>query len=62
MKSNHNFILGISSDERVVLDFDDTDFKAVDYWADRAMNWFDLGGYLIQKSSLGDPDENGSTP
>jgi len=53
MKSNHNFILGISSDERVVLDFDDTDFKTVDYWANRALNWHNLGGYLILKSSAG---------
>jgi len=53
MKSNHNFTLGISSDERVVLDFDDTDFKTVQNWAERALNWFNLGGYLILKSSPG---------
>ena len=53
MKSNHNFTLGISSTERVVLDLDDTDFKTVQYWADRALNWFNLGGYLILMSSPG---------
>ena len=53
MKSNHSFTLGISSDETVMLDFDDTDFKNVQYWAERAMKWFDLGGYLILKSSQG---------
>ena len=36
-----------------MLDLDDTDFKTVQYWAERAMKWFDLGGYLIQKSSSG---------
>jgi len=53
MKSNHNFTLGISSDETVMLDFDDTDYKTVQYWAERAMKWFTLGGYLILKSSPG---------
>jgi len=50
-KSNHNFTLGISSDETVMLDLDDTDFKTAQYWAERAMNWFNLGGYVILKSS-----------
>lgn len=36
-----------------MLDFDDTDFKTVNYWAERAMNWFNLGGYIILKSSPG---------
>jgi hypothetical protein len=36
-----------------MLDMDDTDFKTVQYWAGRAMNWFELGGYIILKSSLG---------
>ena len=53
MKSPRNFILGISCDETIMLDFDDTDFKTVSYWADRALKWFDLGGYLILKSSPG---------
>jgi len=52
-KSNHNFTLGISSDETVMLDLDDTDYKTVQYWAERAMNWFNLGGYIILKSSSG---------
>jgi len=53
MKLSHNFRLGISSDERVVLDLDGIDFKTVQYWADRALNWFNLGGYMILKSSPG---------
>ena len=52
-KSNHNFTFGISSTEAVMLDLDDTTFKTVHYWADRAMKWFELGGYLILKSSPG---------
>ena len=53
MSSIHNFIFGVTSIEIVMLDFDDTDFKTVNYWAERAMKWFDLGGYLILKSSSG---------
>ena len=53
MKSNHNFTFGISSKEIVMLDFDDTDFKTVHYWAERALKWFELSGYLILKSSPG---------
>ncbi len=53
MKSSHNFTLGISSTERIVLDLDDTDFKTVEYWADRTIKWFDFGGYMILKSSPG---------
>ena len=52
-KSSHNFIFGITCIEVVLLDFDDIDFKTVQYWADRAMKWFELGGYLILKSSPG---------
>ena len=53
MKSNHNFTFGISSTEAVMLDFDNTDFKTVNYWATRAMNWYNLSGFLIQKTSPG---------
>ena len=52
-KSNHNFNLGVTNDEVIMLDMDDTDFKTVQYWAERAMNWFELGGYVILKSSSG---------
>ena len=44
-------ILGYSDTETVKLDFDDIPFKKVKYWAERAMNWFKLGGYIILKSS-----------
>ena len=37
----------------VALDFDDTTFKTVRYWARRAMNWHKLGGFIILKSSEG---------
>ena len=53
MKSIHNFIFGVTSIDVAMLDFDDTDFKTVNYWAERAMKWFELGGYLILKSSPG---------
>lgn len=44
-------IFGYTDTETVKLDFDDTTFKKVKYWAERAMNWFKLGGYIILKSS-----------
>ena len=51
VKWNHNSILGFTDDETVMLDFDDTPFKKVKYWAQIAMNHFGLGGFLILKSS-----------
>ena len=50
---SHNFILGFTDTETVMLDFDNTTFKTVRYWARRAMRWFDLSGFLILKSSEG---------
>jgi len=50
-KSNLNFVLGISDKSTVKLDFDDTPFKTVMYWAERACNWFKLEGFIILKSS-----------
>lgn len=50
---NHNSILGYSDTETVKLDFDGETFRAVRYWALRAMNWHKLGGFLILKSSEG---------
>jgi hypothetical protein len=44
-------ILGYTDTETVKLDFDDIPFKKVNYWAERAMNWFKLGGFIILKSS-----------
>ena len=48
---NRNFVLGYTDEETVMLDFDNTSFKTVRYWASRAMKWFRLQGYLILKSS-----------
>lgn len=44
-------ILGYSDNETVKLDFDETPFKVVKYWALKTMNWFKLGGFVILKSS-----------
>jgi hypothetical protein len=44
-------ILGYTDTETVKLDFDDTSFKIVKYWAERTVKWFRLGGYIILKSS-----------
>ena len=44
-------ILGYTDTETVKLDFDNTTFKIVKCWANKAMNWFRLGGYIILKSS-----------
>lgn len=49
---NHNSILGITDTETVKLDFDNTPFKVVKYWASRTMKWFKLEGFLILKSSV----------
>ena len=35
------------------MDFDDTPFRVVKYWARRAKSFFELGGFLILKSSQG---------
>jgi len=53
MRSSLDFILGVSDDETVMLDMDDTNFQTVRYWANRAMNWHNLGGYIILRSSPG---------
>jgi hypothetical protein len=45
------FILGITDQETVKLDFDNTRFKTVKYWAMRTMKWFKLKGFIILKSS-----------
>jgi len=38
-------------DETVKLDYDNVTFKKVKYWAERAMKWFKLRGFIILKSS-----------
>jgi hypothetical protein len=50
-KSIHKFSLGFSDKETVKLDFDDTPFKVVKNWAERACNWFNMGGFIILRSS-----------
>jgi hypothetical protein len=45
------FILGVTDSESVKLDFDNTRFKTVKYWAFRTMKWFKLKGFIILKSS-----------
>jgi hypothetical protein len=45
------FILGITDQETVKLDFDNTPFRTVKYWAMRTMKWFKLKGFIILKSS-----------
>ena len=44
-------ISGFTDTETVKLDFDETTFKNVKYWAERTMKWFKLRGYIILKSS-----------
>jgi hypothetical protein len=54
MKKTNNvlpFILGITDQETVKLDFDKTRFKTVKYWAKRTMKRFRLTGFIILKSS-----------
>lgn len=50
-KSSLNFKIGFTDDETVMLDFDNTSFKDVRYWAHETMKRFKLGGFLILKSS-----------
>jgi hypothetical protein len=45
------FILGYSSNDTVLLDFDDTSLDTVKYWARRTCKWFKLGGFIILESS-----------
>ena len=48
---SHNSILGFTDTETVMLDFDNSKFNTVIYWARRAMKWFKLEGFVILKSS-----------
>ena len=49
--SSHNAILGVSDEETVKLDFDQTPFSRVKYWALKALKRFKLQGFIILKSS-----------
>ena len=50
-KSKASPVLGFSDAETVKLDFDETSFSSVRYWALRTMKWFRLKGFVILKSS-----------
>lgn len=50
-RNSLNSIFGFTDVETVKLDFDDTSFKTVRYWAFRTMRWFKLEGFVILKSS-----------
>jgi hypothetical protein len=51
-KSNQgNPKIGFSDDETVMLDFDCTIFRIVNYWALRTMRFHKLEGFIILKSS-----------
>ena len=47
------FILGYTSDETVLLNFDDASLETVKYWARRALKKFNLGGFIILESLEG---------
>ncbi|MEM5854604.1 MAG: hypothetical protein QW228_09630 [Candidatus Aenigmatarchaeota archaeon] len=44
-------IIGLTDRNTVKLDFDNTPFQTVKYWAMRTMRWFKLKGFIILKSS-----------
>ena len=51
MSNRSSPAFGCTDTEMVSLDFDETTFKTVRYWARRALNWHKLGGFIILKSS-----------
>jgi hypothetical protein len=44
-------MFGYTDKKTVKIDFDDTCFKAVKYWANRILKWFRLSGFIILRSS-----------
>lgn len=50
-KYPHRPNIGYTDKNTVKLDFDNTNFKTVKYWAFRSYGWFRLEGFLIFKSS-----------
>jgi len=44
-------VLGFTDEETVKVDFDDTPFKTVKYWALRMMKFFRLEGFVVLRSS-----------
>jgi hypothetical protein len=53
MKWNHEAVLAWTNTETVKLDFDDTSFRTVRYWARWTMRCFRLSGFLILESNKG---------
>ena len=53
MTSNRNYITGFTDDETVMLDLDNMSFKQVKYLARRTMEFWELGGFLVLRSSVG---------
>lgn len=45
------FILGYTSDETILLDFDEVSLETVKYWSRRALRKFNLGGFIMLQSS-----------
>ena len=48
---NPNFLLGLTDTETVKLDCDESSFQSVKCLAEKTLKKFNLGGYLILKSS-----------
>ena len=53
VKSTLNFCLGFTDDETAMLDLDKIEFKDVKQLAQKCLEFWDLGGFLILKSSPG---------
>ena len=50
-KWSHSSVLGLTDTDAVKLDFDNTHFRRIKYWAFRTMKWFKLEGFIVLKSS-----------
>ena len=48
---NHNFVLGLTDTETIKLDCDESSFQSVKSLAEKTLKKFNLGGYLILRSS-----------
>jgi hypothetical protein len=44
-------IFGLTDDEAVMIDFDNSNFRTVLYWAKRTMKFHKLEGFIVLKSS-----------
>jgi hypothetical protein len=50
---SHNFVLGYTDTNTVMLDFDHTTLETVIFWSKSAKRFFKLGGFLVLESSEG---------